>query len=111
MPKKTRKEKIIAELRRKLENSNQYVPQKHESNTVHEIKPNEKIITGTYKLNLQSTQKQETPKKNIINTSGYGYVTSDIRRISFFTVLAISFQLALFWILRNGTSLNIALPK
>lgn len=99
MPKKTKKEKILAEQRRKHINIETIKPV---SSYSLKIPPKENAKTATdgyFKLNIFKQQissaRQDEPNVN------YNYVYKDLLRITIFSTLAISLQFVLVWLLRT----------
>ena len=86
MPKKTRQEKIIAELRRKLKTTQQH--------------------TGVQPTPYHTEKPQVSPPipnipKNEIqnNVTDYSYVLEDLRRISLLTIVAVGLEAVLYMLL------------
>lgn len=86
MPKKTRQEKIIAELRRKLKDTQQtgvqLTPYHTEKSRVSPPVPN--------------IARNETQKNSV---TGYSYVLEDLRRISLLTIVAVGLETVLYILL------------
>jgi hypothetical protein len=107
VPKKTKKEKIIAELRHKLETVKvdrntvdliNEVPQKRDSVSY----PNEN--TG-YKLPLSNYQVSSPHLKSLSTTVSIeknSYIINDLRKTLMLTFLAISFEIFIYWFTELG---------
>ena len=79
---KTRQEKIIADLRRQL--------------NTQETQAKEKTVsTGLYSLPQTKSFQQVTNKKPIANN--YTYVISDLRKTVLFTIIALAAQIAIYF--------------
>lgn len=95
MPKKTRQEKIIAELRRKLQTTG---PQTGTTSTV--LQQNKSTITTS----LPSFTKNQIKLSPTIisrssNVQDYSYVSKDLRRIVILTFMAVAWEFLLYFIL------------
>lgn len=105
VPKKTKKEKIIAELRRKLET----VEVKHENmehrtwNIEHKDKNLDKIDSGgDFSLpTINNTQPKNQASSVQFPTS---YIFHDLRKTFFLAGLAISFEFIVYWFTELGGS-------
>lgn len=87
MPRKTRQEKILAQLRRL---------QKDQSQTNPDKKPEPESSTVSLNLEPLTAPTISQPKPT---QEDYGYVISDLKKTTFFAAAAITFQIALSFIL------------
>lgn len=87
MPKKTKKEKIIAQLRRKLE-------------TV-KVSPPANLM-----VNYQLPQLTKTPETKVIliEKNNLGLILGDLRKTFFLAGFAISFEFIVYWLTELGGS-------
>ena len=98
MPKKTKKEKILAELHRKL--ARDILPQKNfvKGQIDTSLDTVSHINSSTYTYSNLGYVKA----KNHIITHDYAYLKHDLLKISSFTILALLFQGVLYFFLRKG---------
>jgi hypothetical protein len=92
MPKKTKKQKILAQARRIINNAN--VIQKPQESDSDAIKNNQ------YKYVFNSSiKKQETPveSKNVEDGEDYSQIKKDILKILMFTFVALSTEVLLYF--------------
>lgn len=94
MPKKTKKQKLLAEIhRQKLLDSQ---PVKHQNNLP-------RLESNTNELLRYTFNQQSVPVvKSVPDNSGYSYVKKDLKRISMFTFLAISLQIVIYFVLKGS---------
>lgn len=97
MPKKTRKEKIIAQLRRKLETVKDFPV---------EIIQEEKATPTNLMVNYQLPQLTKTPetKTILIEKNNLGLILRDLRKTFFLAGFAISFEFIVYWFTELGGS-------
>lgn len=94
MPKKTKRQKLLAEKhRQKLLNSQPVKNQINLPGDDQEIHPEIK-----YTFNKQSVP----AVKPVLNSNEYSYVNKDLKRISLFTFLAISLQVVIYFVLKGS---------
>lgn len=97
MPQKTKKQKLLAQLHRKINllspKSSDLV--KREFPDISSKKENPQIFNYSY--NKQVVSKPQTLTMN----NGYSYFKSDVIKITIFTFLALIFQGVLYFILRT----------
>ncbi|MFH0864101.1 MAG: hypothetical protein V1858_03370 [Candidatus Gottesmanbacteria bacterium] len=97
MPKKTKKEKIITELRRKLE-----LNQPSQENSTIILSETGKTYTEdklTTNYHLPSINRTYTPPQPI-NHQSTSYIIKDLRKTFLLAGLAIGFELVVYWLLR-----------
>ena len=111
MPHKSRKEKIIADLRRKINSRKGRSISSYETqepvgtktiDNLTEKKSN--IFSFIYKTSDQG-RKEDTISSNSlssINSSDYNYIAFDIRKTFFLTIIVILVELMLYWALEVG---------
>lgn len=104
MPKKTKKQKILAQLHRKFqfESTVQYPNLDSKSQFV----KNQNNISAsnqslTYTASLNSINKAVIKAKTIKSDSSYAYVYNDLIRITIFTIFALLLQGVLYFLLRT----------
>lgn len=104
MPKKTKKQKILAELHRKLQYPNTFQSPglNFESSLVKNqnndsTKNQEPIYSNTIKYVQEPAIKAKTMKIY----SSYAYVKSDLIKITIFTVFALTLQCVLYFLIRT----------
>lgn len=86
---KTRQEKIIADLRKKLENKNPELASSHEHNHT------------TYSVPQHLLKKKNTPLSKVSPTSQtYTYVFQDLKKITLVTTSLIVAELILYFVLQ-----------
>ena len=105
MPKKTKKQKLLAEKHRQkiltgissssLITSN-FQPVKKQNDFPETDPKNNGFLNYTF--NKQSI----TTVKQVPNNSEYSYVNKDLKRISLFTFLAISLQVVIYFVLKGS---------
>lgn len=96
MSKKTKKEKIIADLRRQLETTKQ---------SKWEIR-NEKLdneVRAEKKENQKSNFPFPSPTSQIQFPTSIMFIKKDLTKTLLLSILAISFELVLYFVLRAGT--------
>lgn len=100
MPKKTRKEKIISQLRRQLQNNQQ--PAQNSS-----VEEKRKSFAYSIKNTLLEQNMLNTPRESIrslkenIYTLDHSYVLSDLKRIFGFTFIALVVEFILFFLINR----------
>lgn len=101
MGKKTKKEKILAEYRRKLRLLETFPKAKSlAENSAINTTPVDKPIQ--YQLTKQEVKAAPAPSEALGPIQdNFGYVFSDLKRIFFLTILAICAQLVLWYLLRK----------
>ena len=104
MPKKTKKQKLLADLHKKIHLA-----------TIHQISSTKAIPdlvkgqndslplgqTPIYKTSLKFINKNAVEAKTHITTSSYAYVKNDLIKITIFTILALSLQGVLYFFIRT----------
>lgn len=98
MPKKSKKKKILADIRRKHIS----IPQPLSSSFSLKLPENvlkEKLPNSTFSLPTQTHPRTLERSSNI--KSGYQSVYKDLLKITIFSVLALLIQFVLVWILRT----------
>lgn len=96
MPKKTKRQKILAGLHRKQQLSQLPTTQVIEkSSVVASLAP-----APTFTFQTQTAI--QTTHKNIESSTDYAVVSQDLKRITIFTVLALIFQGVLYFVLHKG---------
>ena len=105
MPKKTKRQKLLAEKHRKkiltgFRNSplitSDSQPVKNQINLP-------EVASKTNVLLKYTFNKQSVPAiKSVLNQSDYSYVNKDLKRISLFTFLAISLQVVIYFVLKGS---------
>lgn len=110
MPKKTKKEKIIAELRRQAgtvpppQNNEKMKPKLNKTNELHEQARGK----TQYHLDLDSkvvTHVEETHETTTLSkdTIAYAYISHDILRTIILTLLAFVFEAMVYWLIQHNT--------
>ena len=98
MPKKTKRQKLLAELHRKIKAvpspSAQFVKGQNKS----EIPIITATSASTFTYNKHVVSKPKTP----ISIADYAHVKHDLIRITIFTLFAVIFQSVLYFFLRRG---------
>lgn len=79
MPKKTKKQKLLAQLHRQQSTSG---------------------VSYNYNASKQLTPKDNNPKLEIVEKYSTVYLASDLRKTLILTTLAILFELVLYWLWR-----------
>lgn len=100
MPKKTKKEKIIAEYRRKLQTVSGNPAPKVETyqSVVSEKSPNSSSIQPTYQLNTQQTvSEQRTSQTSAIDLHDLIAIRHDLIKTILLAAATISVELLLYW--------------
>ncbi|MBM3282663.1 hypothetical protein FJY90_00275 [Candidatus Gottesmanbacteria bacterium] len=105
MPKKTKKQKVLAELRRKLSAVSTISP-RQDIKSAEFVKSQNSTIQSTVSVSSPLTftynnQGVATGKKASI-VPDYSYVTRDLIKITIFTLFTIIFQYVLYFLLRRG---------
>lgn len=98
MPKKTRQEKIIAELRRKLETTKAQGPETEPRIT--DLRKDQKINSG-YRLPDQPISSSKTSTITMPSTAD---IIRDLKKTFLLTGLAISFEIIVYWLTELGGS-------
>ena len=102
--KKTRQEKIIADLRRKLTSVQQPATEtllnpRKDASIVKKMSPLAQTISYTSSVNM--AKPSQFPNREVvsppINYFDYSYVYRDLRKTLVLTLLAIGFELVLYW--------------
>lgn len=104
MPKKTKKQKLLADLHRKLGTFETDKTQFSYKNTKFVKSQNEVGLSTSQPLTLPQIayRKQVVAKpKNPISASSYSYVKHDLVRITIFTLFALLLQVVLYFLLRT----------
>lgn len=94
VPKKTKQEKIIAELRRKLETTSVHLEQKFEVRNEKLENEMGSVISGNQenqKVSLQDQTSHITPLTSTL------YIKKDLLKTLVLSLLAISFELVIYW--------------
>jgi len=106
MPKKTKKQKLLADIHRKLQTT-QIV--KNSSS----VRAESTLVNSQNQVSLSSQLETKSPtfvyQKDIVTkpktltaTSNYSYVTRDLLKITIFTFLALVFQGVVYFLLRTN---------
>ena len=106
MPHKTRKEKIIAELRRKVTIQSQQDVGRIKTPLAQENEPSRQNTSSSFSFKPHS----EVKNSGVINggvisslvTYDYRYVVSDLRRTFFFAGFVLLIEFVLYWALELG---------
>lgn len=98
MPKKTRQEKIIAELRRKLETTK---AQGLETTPIMTKPAEEKKVSSDYRL---PDRPVSSPKTQVLTLQSTTDIMRDLKKTFFLTGLAISFEVIVYWLTELGGS-------
>ena len=105
MPKKTKKQKILAEIRRKISQRDNYF-HPHEANNqkfvkrVNNLYPLPHTVLPSYASPIPN--KSIIKPKNPIEKADYTYIKHDLIKITIFSIFALFFQLMLYFVLRRG---------
>jgi hypothetical protein len=98
MPKKTRKQKILAQLHRKLNTISNLEPQTVKPQNVRAVPAS---ISLSPSLLTFSNNAVPEPKK-IISTADYSYVKHDLIKITIFTISVLILQGVLYFVVNRG---------
>lgn len=98
MPKKTKKQKLLAELHRKIKAVPSLSAQFVKSQNEPEIPTITATNTSTFTYNKHVVSKPKTP----ISIANYAHVRHDLIKITIFTLFAVIFQSVLYFFLRRG---------
>mgnify|MGYP001559501370 CR=1 FL=1 len=104
MPKKTKKQKLLADLHKKinLATTHQISGAKAMSDLVKGQNDSLPLSqTPSYKTSLKFINKNAVEAKTHITTSSYGYIRNDLIKITIFTILALSLQGVLYFFIRT----------
>lgn len=104
MPKKTKKQKLLADLHRKI-----HLATTHQSTNTKVIpdlvKGQNDSISGSqtpvYTTSLEFINKNAVKAKTHIPDTSYNYIRNDLIKITIFTILALSLQGVLYFFLRT----------
>ncbi|OGG26378.1 hypothetical protein A2960_03550 [Candidatus Gottesmanbacteria bacterium RIFCSPLOWO2_01_FULL_39_12b] len=97
MPKKTKKEKMLAELHRRLESTNL----QGEEIVKSQIKTHQNTLSQVQPATYSFSNIGYTKPKNHIVTHDYTYLKHDLLKITGFTILALLFQGMLYFFVRT----------
>lgn len=103
MPKKTKKQKMLAELRRKLaaaNNTSQYEPKLQLVKKQKQSDQSYTVPASTASFAIQN--KSATKPKTATLLTNYSYVKHDLIKITIFTLFALIFQGMLYFLLNRG---------
>jgi uncharacterized membrane protein len=105
MPKKTRQEKIIAQLRRQLQSQNTIATGQQKSLSQIIQPTRKKSAVNSYSLNHVAFDTQNHKNQKPIDPVNHDYALSDMKRIISITLLAFIFEIALYFFMNlNGFS-------
>ncbi len=104
MPKKTKKQKLLADLHKKI-----YLAKTHQSTNTKAMPDlvkgqNDSIsvsLTPVYTTSLEFINKHTVKAKTHILDTSYNYIRNDLIKITIFTILALSLQGVLYFFIRT----------
>jgi len=99
MSRKTKQEKIIAELRRRLEVTKREKGEARNEILENEVRSEERE-TEKSNLSFPSPASSFTPPTSYCEATSSAYIKKDLTRTGILTMLAISLELVVYWIWR-----------